>query len=96
MGEKREVYVEKLKAKIDEWNTEIGKLEVKANQVKVDARAKYQKQVGELKKKQGEVEVKVRELKKAGDGAWQDMKVGVDVAWKALGESVKAAKSRFK
>ncbi len=38
MGEKRDAYVQKLKGKLDEWNTEIDKLQAKSEQIKADAK----------------------------------------------------------
>ncbi len=96
MGEKRDAYVQKLKGKLDEWNTEIDKLQAKSEQIKADAKDKYQKHMDELMAHKKEVETKLAQVGKAGEGAWQDLKGGMDKAWKAMGESVQAAKTRFK
>ena len=95
MGEQRDAYVQKLKAKLDEWNADIDKLQAKAGQATADAKEKYSHQIDELKAKQMEAQAKMKELGKAGDEAWQDVKAGADLAWKALGEAVQSAKSRF-
>jgi len=95
MGEKRDAYVEKMKAKIDEWNTEIDQFQVKAGQAKADIQIQYEKQIEELKAKRQELQGKIEELQKAGETAWEDMKLGLDAAWHSMGESVKSAKSRF-
>ena len=95
MSEKRNAYVEKLKANIDEWNVEIDKFKDKADQAKADAQVQCRKHVEELKAKRHELEVKIAELQKAKETAWEDVKAGVDTAWHAMGESIKAAKSRF-
>ena len=96
MGEKRDEYVEKLKSKIDDWNRDIDKLQAKADQMAADTRVKYQKQIADLKAKQKEVKDNMDKLQKAGAEAWVDLKAGMNSAWKALGESVKSAKSKFK
>jgi phage host-nuclease inhibitor protein Gam len=96
MGNKMDEYVEKLKDKIGDWNIEIDKLQAKGDQAKADVRKKYAKQIKELKAKRKELEGKVGQLRKAGEGAWEDMKAGADIALKVLGEAVKSAKSRFK
>ena len=96
MGEKRDAYVEKLKSKMDEWNRDIDKLEAKTGQMAADARLKYQKQIEGLKARQKEVKDKMDKLQKSSAEAWVDLKAGMNSAWKALGESVKSAKSKFK
>ena len=49
-------YVEKMKARLDEWKLEIDRLEEKTAQMVVGAKAKYQQQIAELKKKREEGE----------------------------------------
>jgi hypothetical protein len=34
-------------------------------------------------------------MQRAGEAAWEDIKGGVDSAWKSLGDSIQTAKSRF-
>lgn len=96
MGEKRDAYVEKLKAKIDEWNVDIDKLESKAGTVKADAKVEYQKRIQELKAKREQLNSQLAKMSKAGGKAFEDLKAGAELAWKALGESIKSAKTRFK
>ena len=43
MTEKRDAYVQKLKAKMDEWNAEIDKLAAKADQADAETKIKYHK-----------------------------------------------------
>ena|SRR5579859_4627865 len=96
MGEKRDAYVKKLKEKLDQWNVEIDKLQTKADMAKAGARMRYRKEVEKLRKKSGELGGKLGVLRQTGKTAWQDLRAGLEVARKSLGESVKTAKSRFK
>ncbi len=41
MGETRDAFVKKMKAKLDEWNAEIAKLESRARQHEADAQKAY-------------------------------------------------------
>ena len=91
----RDAYVEKLHAKIDEWNADIDKLIAKANQLEADSRIEYQKQADTLKRKRKEIERKLNELKTSGGGAWEDLKSGMDLALESMNEAVKSALSRF-
>ncbi len=45
----RDVYVEKMKAKLDEWNKDIDRLEAQAEGLKADAQTRFQHQLDELK-----------------------------------------------
>jgi uncharacterized coiled-coil DUF342 family protein len=92
----KEAYIQKLHAKIDEWNTDIDKLKAKADQVEADSKIEYQKQMQALKSKRDEIEKKVSEISRSGENAWEDLKAGVDLAWEAMSEAIKSATSRFK
>lgn len=95
MSGNREVYVEKMKAKLDEWNAEIDKLEAKSRQAEADAKKVYQKQIESIKEKRRETRVNLDEMRQAGEGAWQDLKAGVENAAASLGEAIRSAQSRF-
>ena len=92
----KEAYIQKLHAKIDEWNADIDRLKAKANQVEADSRIEYQKQIQALKSKRDDVEKKVHEISRSGEDAWEDLKAGADLAWEAMSEALKSATSRFK
>ena len=95
MSEKRDAYVQKMKAKLDEWNADIAKLEAKARQKEAEAREDYQQRVDELKAKRETVEADLDRMRKAGEDAWKDLKSGIDSAANALGEALQSASSRF-
>ena len=92
----KEAYVQKLHAKINEWNADIDRLKAKANQVEADSRIEYQKQIEVLKSKRDDIEKKVAEISRSGEDAWEDLKAGADLAWEAMSEAIKSATSRFK
>ncbi len=96
MAEKRDAYVQKMKAKMDEWNAEIDKLKAKADQAGAESKIQYEKQLEDLRAKRKDIEDKMAELQQAGDGAWEDLKTGIDSAWDSLGNAVKSAASKFK
>lgn len=95
MSDTRDAYVEKMKAKLDEWNAEIAKLEAKAKQKEADARMDIEKQIEELKEKRSKANEKLEQMSSAGESAWNDLKAGVEQAADALGDALKAARSRF-
>ena len=93
---KKDAYIQKLHAKIDEWNADIDKLNAKASQVEADSKIEYQKQIEVLKQKRSDIENKLSEISRSGEEAWNDLKAGIDLAWEAMNEAVKSATSRFR
>ena len=91
----RDEYVRKMQAKLEEWNTEIDVLVVKADKVKVDVKNEYNLQIESLKVKQTDARQRIDEFQKAGDIALEDLKSGIEHAWKSMEEAVKLARSRF-
>jgi hypothetical protein len=96
MSEKRDAFVNKLKSRIDVWNVEIGKLEARANLVKAEGKVEYAMQIEKLRAQRAEAQQKLDALLHAGEGAWEDLKTGVEKSWEALGQAVKSATTRFK
>lgn len=92
----KEVYQKKIRAQLDKWNAEIDKLKARAENTDADTRIKYQKKIQELRSMQEKAERKLAELKEARDGAWEDLKTGIENAKDALGEALQSARSRFK
>jgi 1,4-alpha-glucan branching enzyme len=95
MVEKKEIYLQKLKEKMHEWNAEIDKLEAKAGQIKVDAKIEYEKRIVDLKEKRKDFEAKLAEMKKAGDSTWEGLKQGLENSWEVLKTSFTKAKAEF-
>ncbi len=92
----KEEYVRKMHSKLDTWSAEINKLSARADQVGADTRAEYRKHIDELHTKKAAAQKHLDELRQTGEGAWEDLKAGMEMAWDAIGEAVDSAKSRFK
>ena len=95
MPEKKDVYVQKLKAKIDEWNAEIDLLAAKANQSRADLKLGYLERIEELKGKRNELETKMKALQEAGGSAWDELKDGLEESLKVWKDSFSKAKAAF-
>ncbi len=91
----REIFVEKLKAKIDEWNSEVDRLESKAEVVDVQYRARSRAAIQEIKGKVQQIERKLTVIKNSSTDAWEDLKAGVEGAWTDFEASLKQAKERY-
>lgn len=92
----KDEYVRKMHSKLDHWNAEIDNLAAKASQSKAEVSAEYHKHVEELRSKRDEAKHSLEHLQSAGEGAWEDMKTGLEMAWDAIGEAIDSAKSRFR
>ena len=91
----KDAYVQKLHAKLDEWNAEIDKLKARADKAEAETRLEYQKEIEDLQKRGKEVEEKLAEVRQTGEGAWEDLKSGIQNTWDSMEEALKSARSRF-
>jgi uncharacterized coiled-coil DUF342 family protein len=95
MTEKRDAYVQKMKAKLDELNAEIDWLLSRVDQARAESRIEYQKQLSELREKRNGLEDKIGVMQQAGESAWEDLKQGLENSWEILKVSISKAKSEF-
>ncbi|MDZ7807479.1 MAG: hypothetical protein U5K71_10230 [Gracilimonas sp.] len=92
---KREEYIDKLTAKLKEWDIKLEKLESKAKKSKVEVEADVKKQIGDLRIKKTEASNRLESLKEASDDAWKDLREGIEASLHALSAAFDKAKSRF-
>lgn len=92
----KESFEKALQAQMDQWQAEMDKLKVKAAGAQADARAEYQKQIDHLQALQQDGLKKMAAFQAASDDAWRDLRAGMESAWAAMGDAMKAASSRFK
>lgn len=92
----KDEFVRKMHSRLDHWNADIDALTAKADAAEAHARDEYHKQIEALRNKRDEARSKLSALESAGEGAWQDLKAGVELAWDAVGEALHSATSRFK
>ena len=91
MSEKRDEFVQKMQAGLDELNAKIDVLEVKAEKASAGAREEYLKRVADAKAKRNEMNSKITEVKRASGDAWEELRGGLQTSWDALSSSVKSA-----
>ena len=91
----RDEFVEKMKAKLDEWNAEIDKLQAQARAAEAENKANYEKQLAEMRKHRDQAQAKMKEAQSASDAAWDDMRKGMENAWENISSSFRKAWSRF-
>lgn len=88
----RDEYVHKMHELLDKLNAEIDALTERAENAGADMRD----ELAELRGKQDQARTKLASLRNAGEGAWQDLRAGVEMAKDAIGEAIESAKTRFK
>ncbi|GJL75670.1 coiled coil domain-containing protein [Nitrosomonas sp.] len=92
----KEAYLQKVQAKLDEWDAEINKLKAKMSGASADAKIEMNKQIESLESERSEVRQKYEELKNASGDAWKDVRDGMETAWNRVSDSFKRAADRFK
>jgi predicted nuclease with TOPRIM domain len=92
----REAFIRRMQEKLEEWNAEIDTLSAKADKLTAGVSNDYHGRIESLKVKQAAAREKMEELQHAGEGAWEDLKSGTEMAWTAMGEALDSAKNRFK
>jgi hypothetical protein len=92
---KRDEYVEKFKAQVDEWNAEIAKWEARARSAQADVRADYERQLEAFRRQRDHAIERLRETEAASAEAWSDLMHGADEAWKQMRDAFEKARSHF-
>ncbi|HIJ79281.1 MAG: coiled coil domain-containing protein [Desulfobulbaceae bacterium] len=92
---KRDEYVEKMKIRLDEWNSKLAAVETRASQVKDEARAKYEDEMAVLCKKRDEAKQRLTELQGSSEEAWEELKSGMEQAWSSLKDAFEKARAKF-
>ncbi len=91
----RDEYLEKFKARLDEWNADIDKLEIKAHEAQANAKAQYEKQLVTMREMRDDAQKKFSEMQKATDEAWDVMLRGTEKAWQTWASAFEKARSKF-
>ena len=94
--EKRDEYVEKMKAQLDQWNGEIAKWEARANEAQAGARAEFDKRLEAVRQQREQALVQLRLMQSAAGDAWMERMKGTDEAWARMREAFDKASSHFR
>lgn len=83
----REAYIEKMKAKLDEWDAEIAQMEARSRQAKADKQMAYNRHIAALKQHRAEAQAQYTEIQQAPDDTWEELKRGAEDLWARIGEA---------
>jgi len=93
---KRELYIEKLKAQLDEWNAEVAKWEAKTRGAQAGMRIEYEKQLESFRHQRDQGLEQMRKVQASTGDAWIDLVRGADEAWAKMREAFEKAQSHFR
>jgi len=93
---RREEYINKMTAKLKEWDKEIEKLELKTANAQDSIKHKYNEQVSELRERMADTRKKLDDISSAGSDSWKVLKKGFKASFKVLRQSIKKAAKNFK
>lgn len=92
----KDLFIEKMHAKIDEWNAQIDRLTAKSRVAKAEVKEDYQARISKLQHQRDEFRQKIEKAGSVSSSAWQDLKSGLKLAMEAMETSLKSARDRFK
>jgi hypothetical protein len=92
----KEEYLAKLKAQLDEWETDLGHLREKAADASDDVKEKAHQQIAELKAKWDEGAARRQEVMDAADDHWEGVKDDIEEKWAELKTGVQSSIDRIK
>ena len=92
----RDEYVERMKAQLDLWTTQIAAWESVARGARSEAKNELEKQVGIARSRLDDMVFRMELLTGASAEAWQEIARGVDESRKKMQDAYYKARSRFK
>lgn len=92
----KDAYERQLRAKLDEWNAEIAKMEAQARQANAESQLEFEKQKTILQENMKIANENLKKLAAASEGAWAEIKQGMDKAFVDMSSAFQAAVDKFK
>ena len=91
----REEYIQKMKAQLDEWNADLGKLEAKLADASDATKERLAPYVENVRDARDAAVKKLGELKNSGEASWESLEGEVEHVWKTFKQSVNYFKSQL-
>ncbi|PWQ93826.1 hypothetical protein [Leucothrix arctica] len=92
----KEDYQQKIQAELELTQVKITELKARAKLASADERVSYKEHIHDMEQKLATTKTKLKVFSEAGDEAWEELKSGVDTAWKSFSASVQKASDKFK
>jgi hypothetical protein len=84
---KRDEYVERAKKRLDDWNSDIKKLEDAYEKAESGARLRLNEQIESLRRHREEVQKQIQRIEDAAEEVWHEIARGAEEAWRLIGDS---------
>jgi chromosome segregation ATPase len=88
-----DVYVERLKLKLEEWNDRIDMLQVLTKLARQEVQTKVEERMDHLRTKRDELESKVKEIEETGEEVGTSVKQGIEKVHSDMRETFDEVKS---
>ena len=92
----KDVYREKMEAKLAEQQARLDLLKARAKMAVADGKIMAYEELADAEQKMAAAQVKLKELAQASQGAFQEMKAGMENAWVALKSASQKAAQKYK
>ena len=92
----KDKFVRKMHSELDQLNNEIDSFIARVDKAEEHIQNDFYDHIEELHNKRDEIHQKLYELEQASENAWEDMKLGIEMAVSDISEAIKLAISRFK
>jgi SMC interacting uncharacterized protein involved in chromosome segregation len=92
----RDAYREKMEAELAAQQARLELLKAKARLAVADGKIMAYEELADVEQKLATANLKLKELAHASEGAFDEMKIGVEKAWDALKYSGRKAASKYK
>lgn len=93
--ETREAYIDKLAAKLKEYDARVSELQAKIEAADADARIEHRRQLDEIESRKSDLQKNLEEAKRSGSKAWEELKGGLERSWKDLEVALDRAKNQL-
>ena len=93
--EQMQAFRQQTEAKLAEYEKDIDQLQAKVEKMGGDAKAKAEQQLTALRQKRDAVSEKLKALGSSSEGAWEQIKSGIDAALEDLGNTYKKVAAEF-
>lgn len=89
-------YVEGMKATLDNWNSDILKLEGNITKFKGKTRSDYKKELSKLRAGRADIKQKLEKIQGSADNSWEKIKNDVEASKIELEKAISNTIARFK
>lgn len=94
MNEK-DLYKQKIKSQLNEWQADIDKLKAKMAGASVGAKLEVNQHINLLENKIAEGNSKLEEIDKVTDDSWETLKEGFEESWDSISTAFEDAYKKF-